>query len=116
MEIETGRYYVRNSWNKEYSFMKVGQDERGYYYELNNSLRQYLERGAIDDLERYEIVETLSSKFEPEFTNASISVTATNQFGHQMEYGARDLLRFREILNSTPSLAKALGINLKKKA
>ncbi|GAB5522208.1 MAG: hypothetical protein Roseis2KO_00800 [Roseivirga sp.] len=111
MEVKTGHFYVRNKWSKEYSFLRVASDKRGAFYALNDTIIQRLERGTSDDLEKYEVIEELPHDYKAGYHEGEIQVTVKNRFGHIMEFRAKSLLVFAQILEKVPALAKALDIN-----
>ncbi len=111
MELKTGHFYVRNKWSKEYGFLRISSDNRGAFYTLNETLSQRLERGTADNLDQFEVVKELPWDYQPGFHEVDIRVTAKSPFGHVMEFGAKNLLRFSIILEKIPGLAKALDIN-----
>ena len=113
MEIKTGHFYVRSRHSGTYAFLQVRKDSQGYFYSLNrNELKQYLERGCSDDLDQYEIIRELPMDFEPSYSATSIAISATNNFGHRQVFNASNLVRFADLLDNDPHLAKALDIDL----
>ncbi|NVJ45603.1 MAG: hypothetical protein HWE07_00705 [Cytophagia bacterium] len=110
MQVETGYFYVRNVWRKTYHYMRIGKSDTGYYFNLDNQGKSELTKGNLDSLENYEVIKRLPRDYKPVYKNASILITAENEFGHVFEFGAKNLLRFRDVIRENESLADALQI------
>jgi hypothetical protein len=108
MELKSGFFIVKNTLKNDsgFSFLWVARKKDGFYYQLNNSLPQKLERACENDLEHFEVVEEMRIS-RKEMVFDGIKITVNTKFkGRDFEFRTRSIEGLVSILELFPKLTK----------